>query len=61
MTLPELKAEAKRQGYRVSKIPDYDCACTLPYPKKERCLKLYEPVPAKPWCKTHCRRKEEVA
>jgi len=62
MTLPELKEEAKRQGYRVAKIPPYDCACCLEYPRKARCLETHEPIPpTKPWQKTHCRRKVAIA
>ena len=52
MTLEELKAEAKRQGYRLQKIPDYDCSCYMPYPNerhrhrngKWKCVDRYEPA-----------------
>ena len=52
MTLEELKAEAKRQGYKLQKIPDYDCSCYMPYPNerhrhrngKWKCVDRYEPA-----------------
>lgn len=52
MTVEELKVEAKKLGYRIYKIPDYDCSCYLPYPNKSckrkdgkwKCVDKYEPV-----------------
>lgn len=57
MTLEELKAEAKRQGYRLAKLPPYTCICCAEYPRTPRCAETHEPVPSKGM--THCRRKEK--
>lgn len=73
MTLLELKAEARRQGYRLQKIPDYDCSCYLPYPNERhrhangtwKCVDRYEPSghERKYDCYhmpcTYCRKKRE--
>jgi hypothetical protein len=69
VTLEELKAEAKRQGYNLTKIPCYQCSCHEPYPNpclkrkdgKWKCVDRYEPVNVKGQqsrTKTKCRRKE---
>ena len=34
MTLDELRAEAEKLGYRLAKIPDYDCSCYRQYPNE---------------------------
>ena len=68
MTLEELKAEAKRQGYTIQKIPAFQCSCYLPYPNescrfkngKSKCDNYY-PIKYKQRSRydpiTHCRRK----
>lgn len=56
MKLDELRAEAGRHGYRLQKIPDYDCSCYMPYPNerhrhkngKWKCVDNYEPSQHKP-------------
>ena len=58
MTLDELRAEAKKHGYRLAKVPPYTCMCLCPYPRNERCAERYEPVPSKGQY-THCRKKEK--
>lgn len=32
MTLEELRAEAEKQGFNLTKKRDYDCSCYLAYP-----------------------------
>lgn len=69
MTREELKAEAKRQGYNLTKIPGYQCSCYMPYPNpyhkhkdgKWKCVDRFEPVQAKGQPSgpmTKCKRKE---
>lgn len=66
MTLEELKAEAKKQGYYLLRKPDYDCSCYMPYPNKccRRgngnwiCVDKYVNIPSKG--KTKCRKKNEI-
>ena len=56
MTLDEVKKEAAKYGYRLQKIPDYDCSCYMPYPNenhrhkngKWKCVDRYEPSQHKP-------------
>jgi len=38
MTEEELKTEAKKLGYVVTKKPIYQCSCHMPYPNE--CLKM---------------------
>ena len=38
MTLEELKAEADKLGYRLTKKPDYTCSCVAEYPRTPKCL-----------------------
>lgn len=57
MTLEELKAEAKAQGFRLTKIPEYTCMCVAEYPRIQRCLETHEPVPNPRGSMTHCKRK----
>lgn len=70
MTYAELKAEAYRQGYRLQKIPEFQCSCFVPYPNeshkckngKWKCVDKYEPMEYKRRSAfdpcTHCRLKE---
>lgn len=71
MTISELKAEAKRHGYRLEKMPEYDCSCYMQYPNERhkrkngwKCVDKYEPIKYKPkGCYspiTHCKRKKAV-
>ena len=71
MTEEELRIEAKKRGYRLTKIPQYTCTCYMPYPNechrkkngKWKCLE-YEPLKFKRigehFPMTRCRRREEV-
>lgn len=70
MTIEELQLEAKKKGYRLCKIPEYQCTCYMEYPNhchKQKnghwkCVDDYEPIKFKrkglhnPM--TRCRRKE---
>ena len=55
-TVDEIKKEAAKHGYRLQKIPDYDCSCYMPYPNirhkhrngKWKCVDRYEPSKHKP-------------
>ena len=50
MTVSEVKREAARLGYRLQKIPPFDCSCYLPYPNERyrkkngswKCVDRYE-------------------
>ena len=52
MTYEELRAEAKKMGYRLSKEPEYDCVCYEQYPNEKRkrkngrwlCVERFEPI-----------------
>ena len=52
MTFEELKTEALKQGYKLYKIPNWQCSCHVPYPNKAhqrkngkwKCIDKYEPV-----------------
>lgn len=69
MTPSELKAEAKKQGLKVTKIPGYQCTCYASYPNenhkhkngKWKCVDCYEPIKFKRvgvhYPETRCRRK----
>jgi hypothetical protein len=68
MTPEELKAEAKKQGYTLQKIPAFHCSCYLPYPnelhgfKNGKCkCDNYYPIKYKQRSLydpvTHCRKK----
>ena len=68
MTLEELKTEAKKLGYKVTKIPPFDCSCYAPYPNKTqkhkngrwKCVDDYEKIDYQPKSKcgpcTHCKK-----
>lgn len=72
MTENELKAEALNQGFRLTKIPEYDCSCYMPYPNeghrhkngKWKCVDNYVPLKVKSRGEhfpcTKCRRKKNV-
>ena len=67
----ELKEEALKKGYRLCKIPEYQCSCYVPYPNinhknkngRWKCVDDYEPMDYTPRSKsfpiTHCKRKEK--
>ena len=59
MTLEELKVEAYKQGYRLTRLPWYDCRCAMPYPRKARCAEFYREVKKDGYKGgfTHCVRK----
>lgn len=61
MSLEEIKQAAKEYGYKLTKIPDYDCACYRDYPNKPRCLECFYPIKFKQirsgGKKTRCKRK----
>ena len=61
MTLEELKAEAKEQGFYLIKIPAKDtCSCYCQYPHKDKC-KDYYPIGKKYyWGKGYCKKREIV-
>ena len=52
MTVAELKAEAEKLGYAVTKKPCYQCTCYMPYPNENhknkngtwKCIDKYEPI-----------------
>lgn len=52
MTINELRAEAEKLGYRLQKIPDYDCSCYIEYPNPNHmrkngtwiCIDRYENI-----------------
>ena len=62
-----LKAEARKYGYRLQRIPPYQCSCYMPYPNenhknkngKWKCVDKYEPIKLKQSNRygstTHCR------
>lgn len=72
MNYDELKEEALRQGYKLLKIPEYQCSCYVPYPNeshkhkngKWKCIDKYEPIEIKMTNQyspcTHCRLKITV-
>lgn len=45
MKIEELKEEAKKCGYRLCKVQEYQCSCYMPYPneckKKKEKLDMY--------------------
>lgn len=69
MTEEELKAEAASNGYRICKIPAYQCSCYMPYPNENhknrngswKCNDKYEQIKFKQSSKygpiTKCKRK----
>ena len=72
MTEEELKAEALKSGYRLCKIPLFDCSCYMEYPNRMhknkngnwKCVDRYERIDYKPRSKsspiTHCVRKAGI-
>ena len=72
MTENELKAEALKQGFGLTKIPKYDCSCYMPYPNeghrhkngKWKCVDSYVPLKVKSRGKhfpcTKCKRRKAI-
>lgn len=72
MDLINIKIEAKKLGYKLVPIPNYDCACNNPYPNimckykngNWKCVDKYENVedwkPKRHNVLTHCRKREGV-
>lgn len=71
MTINELRAEAEKLGYRLQKIPDYDCSCYIEYPNPNHmrkngtwiCIDRYENIkdyePRTIYSPiTHCKKKD---
>ena len=70
MTIDELRREALKLGYKLYKIPPFDCSCYMPYPNERKnyanrwvCKDRYEPIDYPQRSKydpcTHCRKKVE--
>lgn len=66
MTLEELEEIAKKYGYKLTKIPNYDCSCHIEYPninhKKSggwKCVDEFEFVEVSRRGTTHCKRKNK--
>lgn len=67
--IDELRTEAKRKGFRLCKIPEYQCTCYMEYPNKNhkhknghwKCVDNYEPIKFKrigeSFPMTRCRKK----